>query len=411
MKKISVIFSIIILITFWSIFIVKNDNTKNLINQSYEKVKEFEKLNAYELALEEYDFLQNNGIDVANSKMKLLIKNKDNTRITKYISSLGPSNSEEIKEGLYYLLENKEYKSVNKLILLLGQSVDLSQLKNKLNTELIYGKEFYNNIIQVTKDNFLVKSLESTYLINKDERVLLNDKNYNLVSISQDDQYYITEKDGKYFAYNFEKNLYSDLISKPKYLFDNKFYVINTSSSEQLINSRGKSILNSESIYNDRQYILEKTKNTLNVYNKNLNKIFTIKNNTWLLDNNNIAIYEDRIITRNNKEYLIDLKKKKVISKYEKIENYNTNYYSIFDRGKWATINLNGEIIDPFTKDKIIRLNKEICFIKKADTWFIKSANQIKKTKITEIKYVSDDEIIVGKLDGGWQLIKIAKNL
>lgn len=413
MRKLIIVFLALLTIIAWKIYF----DTKSDIKLKYEKnisvADQLYEMNAYDDSIDLY--IEANKI-IPNDKSKerildiYLIK-KEYENAATFVSSIEGEIKHSLTEKyLNHLIAVKEYKQINKFIKENSFS-DFAKIKRIIKKHFTISDRKYADVIQLGERMFLVNDGVSDMIINDKERVVFPkkynqiigfDENAKLVTVKQQDVFEVVDIKG---------NIKSKIKAKDIYRFNDEYYVCREEKSYVLLNRLNEINHTSEYISNvsDGMFVSVKS-NVISVMNKNLKVLAPIEGNKVKVNQDNTAIFGDRLVVEQNGAFIYNIKDKTRSKNFEDVDFPNGSLIAVKKDGKWGFIDNEFNPIIDFKYDYAKSFSEDIGYVYSENAWkFIDQKGEFLEDVAYE-QILPFNKIGIGfiKQDGLWSMIKMA---
>lgn len=410
-------FLLILFVFFLWIFIINKDNENIKISKEYIKNGDmyFDKkiyLDALENYKKSYELINDKNIKIKIFESYLgLDKNKE---AFLYLNSSNFDNQFILKNQeriLNKFIKQKDYKNYNKYLKLSDKSI-YEKFNNKYFGKIIYFENFYDdvNYIPLDKDKFIVKNSGWKFVNNKGKFVsqrydkiygyennfmTVNDKNINIII---DNNKNIRGKIICGNIYNFQNNY---IVKK----IDGKYIYITRSGEEK------SGSFNKASNFQEN-YAVVNTK-IIKIIDKNFNTVKVLKGNDFKVDIRNNAIYNNKIIIKNNNKYMLyDIKKDLYSAEYEDIDFDYEGLIAVKKQGKWGYIDSDFNKKIDFIYDDAKSFSNDVGIVKiKNEYYLVNKKNENIKKLDFEIFTFNKDGISFAKKQGKYVMVKLMRRI
>lgn len=335
-----------------------------------------------------------------NQNINEAIKEMENSKFDEnYISKI----QSEILE--IYLAQN-DYRNFNNYINKVNEKVRNEYLNRTFN-QYIHTGRFYDDVkYSPNFNNFIVKKDDKWMIVNENGRNINLEKHQKILGIWNN--YYTAFDDGYTKVYDISGNIKANLKGNYKNFYENflikedknGMYYVNRAGEKQsdiytnLTNfSNGKAL-----IFKDKWKLIDNKFQIIEEFDFTEIKI----------DEFNNAIFDDKIIFKDNKYTIYDIKNNKFSSKYDDIDFSYGGFIAVKNK-KWGYIDQDfNKVIDfkydeasSFTVDRgIVTLNKKLFIIDKNGSEF---------TLTNPTFQFNDKGVSFIKTNDGYELIKLLR--
>lgn len=413
MKKIHNIFLILILVSLWTITILSNRNVTNdaieyekIADRYYENNLYSDALNNYEksLSIDKRDSVKNKIVNT------LILDQKYEEAFNKLhdlkISDEGTINYQ--NKILDILIQKEEYRLANKLSNISKNEVKESY-KNKYYSEYyIYDNE-YDSIKHNPNEKNIIVSINNKYFFINSKNRIISKKFNNILGKDENFQTVVDDEKNKVIDINgnVRSNLYLDIVGyyKNNYLVakdNNRFYYIDR------VNNINSKAYEKASNFTHGKAIVKESK--VKIIDSKFKEIKKFDATDFKIDSKNDAIYDDKIILKNQKYQIYDIKKDKYSKQYDDIDFSYGEYIAVRENDKWGYINQDFEIIKTPKYDYAYSYSQAMGIVKENSEYKILDKNFKEKKKIiNEILPFNNEGISFIKHSDKWKMIRLVR--
>lgn len=379
MRKLLTILMVLIMIIIWIIFINTQKGAENKYKRDLETAKILYDMKAYDEALEKYqdslDYKYTPEVIKKMGEIFLIQSNYDKAEVL--IKSIeGQEKIELTNTYITHLLLLNKYKQINEFINE-NEFADFKEIKNELNRRFIISDKVFIDVIQKGEKVFLVSDGSSKYLIDDKQRRLLPKKYSDIIGFDEQRMLITIKVENIYRVIDTSENIKSSINADKIYRYTNDTYVDVNKNGFILRDRLNNVIHKSDYISNvSGNSFISIDNSIIKVLDLDLNEIVKMNGKSVKSNENNEAIFDNKIIVNENNSFIYDFKTEQKSDQYEDIDFSNGSLIAVKKGGKWGYINSDFEKIIDFKYDEAKSFTEDVGFVKIGNKWSLIDSNE-----------------------------------
>lgn len=334
---------IIALILLWILFIYQKNLTIDKRNEMLNLAKKYDEMGAFKDAIEEYksyldlyydDEVENRlfelylNIKEFNSARKIIDNRIDKSRDYKHM----------VDKYLYTCKEFERMDLFSQFIKSYSNQMNLEDYLHVLKGDYQVIHQDIDYILQNGEIMHLVEKNNKKIIINNGGRIIYSNPDYDIQGFDEKSKLVTCKKDGKYYVLDFDNQI------RGSYSLSNAYPMIDghllaEDENYRLVNRLGeqKDLGDDTSLPHDGYYVKLKG-NILNICNLENKVIKKFSASEFKSDRIHRAIFDNKIIFKNEKYYIYDIKENILSQAYDDIDYSYGEYIAVKRGDDWSFI-------------------------------------------------------------------------